>query len=392
MSETIQLAFLQGTLRTGGAELQMIALTKGLVAQGFRVDFVIRGGPGLMDDAAREAGAAVRIIGEPSSGSVAARTRYRRRLTKHARWIATARQERYDIVDAWLNPNDVFAALARPLTRTPVIMAARLDLLPRTRFGPATRMVEASANRLTDVVVANAQVTADAAVQKHGVSPDKVRIIRGGVDVSRLHDGAERRVVRAGLGLGEDQLLIGCVGTFRRMKRQDLLVEAFARLVPAHPRVHLLLVGDGEMRPRVEQRVRDLGLERHVTLTGVVTDVAPLYSAFDLYVQASNSEALPNVLLEASAAALPIVATAAGGSGEVVHDGQTGLLVPIEDLDALTAAMGRAIEDADLRRRLGAAARQLVEREYGMERFIREYADLYRTKLASRKGQRGLDT
>ena len=172
------------------------------------------------------------------------------------------------------------------------------------------------------------------------------------------------------------------------MKRQDLLIDAFARLLPQHPGLRLVLVGDGDLRPRIEQQIELLGLDDRVWLTGIASELPRLYHAFDLFVQASNSEGLPNVLLEASAAALPMVATAAGGSDEVVHDGQTGLLVPIDDLDALTSAIHRAITDSDLRRVIGAAARELIEREYGMERFVHEYADLYRQQLSAKRAPR----
>ena len=168
------------------------------------------------------------------------------------------------------------------------------------------------------------------------------------------------------------------------MKRQDLLIDAFAQLVAKHHELRLVLVGDGDLRPHIEQQIERCGLGGRVVLTGSATDLPPLYDAFDLFVQASNSEALPNVLLEASAAALPIVATAAGGSGELVRDGETGLLVPVDNLDYLTSAMHRAISDADLRRRMGAAARAVIERDYGMDRFAREYADLYREQLAAK--------
>ena len=119
-------------------------------------------------------------------------------------------------------------------------------------------------------------------------------------------------------------------------------------------------------------------------LFGTATDLPPLYDAFDLFVQASDSEGLPNVLLEASSVGLPIVATDAGGTREVIRDGETGLLVPIDDMEGLAGAMHRAIPDIDLRRRLGSAARDLIVREYGMDRFLREYSDLYRQLLAAK--------
>jgi len=105
---------------------------------------------------------------------------------------------------------------------------------------------------------------------------------------------------------------------------------------------------------------------------------------FDLVVQASRSEGLPNALLEAAAAARPLVATAAGGSGEVVIDGETGLLVPVDDVAAITGAMRRLATDPDLRQRLGAAARRHIDTVFTMERFVGEYAALYEELAAAK--------
>ena len=385
-STSIYIAFLLGRLKTGGAELQMIALARGLMEQGFQVDFVCRSGSGQLDDLARATGASVLAIGDRSPPGTPASARYVRRATKHIRWITTARRERYDIVDAWLHPNDFFAALSRPLTGIRVVAAARLDRLPRIRVGPATRLLDATVNRLTDVVVASAEVTAADAIRGQHVSPDRIRVIRAGVALPRPYDAAERRAHRAELGAGDDDFLIGCVGNFRPMKRHELLIDAFARLRAGLPNLRLVLVGDGDLRPQIEQQIERLGIRHRVVLTGTASDLPPLYDAFDLFVQASNSEGLPNVLLEASASGLPIVATAAGGSGEVIRDGETGLLVPVDDPDALASAMHRAITDANLRRRLGAAARDLIVIDYGMNRFVREYADLYREQMIAKRG------
>ena len=146
-----------------------------------------------------------------------------------------------------------------------------------------------------------------------------------------------------------------------------------------------MLVGDGDLRPQIEQQIDLLGIGDRVVLAGRATELWPYYDSFDVFVQASNSEGLPNVLLEAAASRLPIVATAAGGTGEVIRDGETGLLVPIDDADRLEAALDRAIRDEELRRSLGAAARDLIERDYGMERFGREYADLYRELVHAKR-------
>lgn len=380
----LRLAFLLGRLKSGGAELQMISLARGLVDHGFRVDFVCRSGVGPLDQRARATGAAVHAIGARSTPGTARGTLYGRRLAKHVGWITLARRERYDIVDAWLHPTDFIAALTRPFTGIPVIAAARRDRLPRAGLGPATTVLHATVNRLTDVVVANAEIIAADVIRDQGMSPSRVRVIHNGVEIPQAFTQAARRAQRAALGATDKSFIIGCVGNFRTMKRHDLLITAFARLLPEHPHLRLVLVGDGDLRPQIESQLASQGLVNHVVLTGTVGELPPLYDAFDLFVQASNSEGLPNVLLEASAAGLPIVATDAGGSREVVRDGETGILVQPDDLDAIIAAMRQAVVDEGLRRTLGSAARELIVREFGMDRFIREYAELYREQLRTK--------
>jgi glycosyltransferase involved in cell wall biosynthesis len=128
-----------------------------------------------------------------------------------------------------------------------------------------------------------------------------------------------------------------------------------------------------------------MGLQERVRLTGSMPDPARLYGAFDLVAQASRSEGLPNALLEASMAGLPIVATDVGGTAEVVLDGVTGLLVGSDDVDALGRGLRRLASDVGLRARLGAAAHEHATNRFGMDRFVAQFADLYRTLVAARR-------
>lgn len=138
------------------------------------------------------------------------------------------------------------------------------------------------------------------------------------------------------------------------------------------------------MRPALEQQVREFGLESRVRLHGTELNPELLYPAFDLAVRASSREGLPNALLEAGAAGRPMLATAAGGSDEIVIDGRTGLLVPVDDGAALAEAIRRAVSDAGLRQRLGRAAREHVATTFGMDRFVAEFAVLYEEQVAAR--------
>ena len=212
-----------------------------------------------------------------------------------------------------------------------------------------------------------------------------MRIIRNGVELIAPMDADHRAAKRLELGTAADQLLVGCVANYLLVKRHDLLIDAFSRISEAAPGARLVLVGEGPMRPAMEAQVKTLGLQDRVRLLGSVADPTSMLGAFDVAVQASRSEGLPNVLLEAAAAARPIVATAAGGSGEIVRDGQTGLLVPVDDGDALASALLRLLRDADLRESLGPAARERVATAFGMGRFVAEFATLYQ-ELARARG------
>ena len=275
-------------------------------------------------------------------------------------------------------------ALTRPLTQVPVVITGRRDTLPRHLGGPLGAL-DRLVNRLSDQVVANSAAAAVIARETEGIPAEKVRVIRNTVLPPPPMDEGQRSNVRAELGAGTEDLLIGCVGNYREVKRHLLLLEAFAPLAGLDARVRLVLVGEGPERRAMEAWIAASGLGERIRLHGSVPDARPLYRAFDLVVQASRSEGLPNVILEAAAAARPIVATDAGGTAEVITDGENGLLVPVEDAQALRAAMQRVLGDRVLASRLGEAALRRVELEYGVGRYTEEWARCYE-EMADRRG------
>jgi glycosyltransferase involved in cell wall biosynthesis len=384
----LKIAYLPASLRPGGAERQMLTLAERLPRDRFEVEFLALSGPGEDDWRAESIGARLRIIGaarSPTERWPDHVTRVARRLLRYAR---VARRERYDIVDAWLYPSDVFAALMSPLTRRPIVVSGRRNVDPQDRFGPLEGMIAAVARQLTTAVVANSAATAGHAVSKHGVDPAKVTVIHNGVELIEPLRPDEKAAGRTALAVAADEILIGCVANYRPVKRLDVLIDAFRLLIAEGHRVRLVLVGEGPTRPSLERQIQDLGLGDRVRLHGSVSDPRPLYGLFDLAVQASSREGLPNALLEAAGAGRPIVATDAGGTREIVLDGITGLLTPVDDHVALAGALRIAVTDADLRDRMGAAAREHVRRSFGMDRFVAEFADFYERLAATRRSAR----
>jgi glycosyltransferase involved in cell wall biosynthesis len=379
----IRVAYVPASLSPGGAERQMLSLAERLPRDRFEVEFVVLSGCGVYDERARAAGLRIRTVGQAPAPNGRLPARLHHRVSKALRYVAAVRAGNYDIIDAWLYPADVLAAATRPITRTPVVITGRRNVDPQQYFGPLERGVASVVGRLTDVVVANSAAAASNAVNVGGVAPEKVRIIRNGVVVRPPVSAAERLVRRRALGIDDlDEIVIGCVANYSPVKRHELLIGAFAALPDEGRVVSLVLVGEGPLRPALERQIRDLGLEARVRLHGSELDPEPLYAAFDIVVQASSREGLPNALLEAGAAGRPIVATAAGGSGEIVLDGRTGLLIPVEDREALVGVLHRLVSDPNLRKRLGLAAREHVTATFGMDRFVAEFASLYEEQAA----------
>lgn len=373
----LRVGYLLPNLRAGGAERQVLALSSRLPRDRFQVELLALIGAGPLDDQAEAAGIAIRNIGSRPLSTSPVVTRVLGRSSKILTYARIARRERYDIIDAWIYPADVIAGLTRIATRTSVVISGQRNLDLHRGFGPMGGMIDRVMDRLTDAVVANSAAAAAFAERWHSVSPGKLRIIRNGVELIDPVSEPERRALRLALGATDDDIVLGSVANFSEVKRHELLIDAFSALAGSRSNVRLVLVGDGTLRATIERQITSLRLESKVRVHGTAVDTRTLYCAFDILVHASRSEGMPNAVLEAAAAGLPIVATAAGGSGEIVLDGKTGLLVPIDDMGALVEAMTRLVDDEDLGQRLGAAARHHVATTFGMDRFVRGFSDLY---------------
>ena len=306
------------------------------------------------------------------------------KAAKYAWWC---RRERFDIVDAWLFHGYGLAAVMKPFAGVPVLVAGRRSLSDfKERFGLTQRLVDGIARRASDAIVANSRYVLDDVVRREGIDADSIRIIRNGVEIPPPMSPEHRAELRARWGFKPGHVVVGCVANYRPGKGLEHLIEVAGALRTRSPNARYVLVGD-EQLPVLQPLVTSLGLESVVALHGPEPDARALYGAFDVVAQASVAEGLPNAVLEGAAAGRAIVATAAGGTPEIVINGRTGLLVPIGDRDRFEAALLDLICDPDLRDRLGSGARDHAIAEFGMDRFVDETAALY-TALAEVKGLR----
>ncbi len=211
------------------------------------------------------------------------------------------------------------------------------------------------------------------------VPPERLRVICNGIRPEQYDpDPAARARLRSELGTSGDAVVLAVLARVTAEKGHRETLAAFRTLAPRHPLAELWIAGEGDLTAELETTARAAGLASRVRFLGFRSDVPALLSAVDLVVQASHREGLGNSLLEAMAACLPVVASAVGGTPDVVLDGATGLLVPPHDVPALSAALDRVLADASLRTALGQAGRTRVEQEFRLEAEADAWLELLR--------------
>lgn len=275
---------------------------------------------------------------------------------------------------------NLMARLLRPLVPVPVLIST----IHSIQAGGRLRLLGYRwTDRLADCTTIVSEAAAERYVTAGAVSPDRLRVIPNGVDTARFRPLPEARAgMRRELGLSAAFTWLA-VGRFELAKDYPNMLAAFAAVVARRPDSVLLLVGRGSLQSQAEELVESLGLREQVRFLGVRRDVPELMSAADGYVLSSAWEGMPVVLLEAGAAGLPIVATAVGGNGEVVREGETGFVVPPRDSAALAAAMLRlAALPSEQRRALGDRGREHIETRYALPRIIDLWEEMYRDLLA----------
>jgi glycosyltransferase involved in cell wall biosynthesis len=231
----------------------------------------------------------------------------------------------------------------------------------------------------TDTVVTVCQAALRDAVARGIVPRLKAEVVPNGIPVNLFAPASPDMRLRLleALQLPAHATLIGTVGRLNWAKDQIGLIRAFGQVHARHPHAALVLIGDGELRAHLQQRVNDEGLQQAVHFLGDRNDVQALLRGLDLFVLSSLSEGYSMALLEACATALPIVATDVGGNGEIVHDGHTGRLVPAGDPPALAEAMLALIQAPQKASACGRAAREWVERNGSLETMAGRYDRLY---------------
>ena len=355
-------------LDRGGLERMVLELVKLQHRQGHRCQVVCLFEPGSQAHELDELGIPVSACDKRQGFDLRALARARRLVHDHATEVLHTHNAVAHYQAVWAT----YGLGMRQVINTRHGMggnqrAARREWLYRRALGS------------TDTVVAVCEAARSDAVKRGIVPMAKTRVVPNGIQVDSFQtvSATMRRRLQDLLGLPAHTQLIGNVGRLNWAKDQAGLIRAFRRVNEQLPDTALLLIGEGELRKSLEIRAAEEGVTDRVHFLGDRNDVHELLQGLDLFVLSSASEGYSLALLEAGAAALPIVATDVGGNREIIRDGETGRLVSAGDPAMLAEAMLSLLRDAPQAQVLGRSARRWVEQHGSLDVMAGSYARLY---------------
>lgn len=367
MHDQTRVLFVNHSMGTGGIETLIVDLAKVLLDRGFAPSVAVFEPGGSLEPRLSELGVPVHSLAKRDGVDLGLVLRLRRLIKNTAVDVVHSHN-----FSAWL-----YAVLALYGLRHRVrhVHTEHSNVEYRVRRYWIERML----GGLTMCTVAVSAAVRDAMTRDIGIPDVRVRLVYNGIDTDRFRpDDARRQSMRRALAASTDCILIGIVARLEPVKDHVTLVRAFARLRQlSHRPLKLVVVGDGSERAALEREIAACRLAADVLLVGDQRNVPDWLCALDVYALSSVSEGMNLTLLEAMSAALPVVATAVGGNPEIVTNGETGLLVPARDPEAMARSLLRLVESSELRNQLGGAGRRRVEERFSQASMLRAYLELY---------------
>ena len=295
------------------------------------------------------------------------------------------RRERPDIVHTHSSKAGILGRLAARLAGVPVIFHTYHgfgfnDFQPRL-IKTLYIWLERLTGRVTDQTVIVSYANATRAEDSGIVRNNDWILCRDAISLEQFMQPGPRRTKLREWNVPENRVVAGMVACFKPQKSPLDFVEVASRVLKETDRVHFIMAGDGELRPAIEARIRDLGISSHITLLGWQKDMPEVYRNLDVVVLTSLWEGLPCVFSEAMAAGLPIVATQVDGAREAIIDGDNGFLHGPHDVEGMAKSVLKLVENPALREAMGSRGKSRVS-EFDIDTSVRALESAYQKWLA----------
>jgi glycosyltransferase involved in cell wall biosynthesis len=359
-----------------GSGINTLLTMRGLAERGYEVDLACRPG-GRLEEVVREEGLGFRPIPH-----FVAEVSPHRDLLALAELVGLLRRERYGVVHTHNSKGGVLGRLAARIARVPVVIHTVHGFAFHGAEKPLRRwcflQAERVAARWCDAVIYISRPLARWAARERLYPACRGSLIYSGIEPERFDARPDAGAVRAGLGVPPGAPLIGQVSKLWEGKGHATLLAALPAILARFPDTRLAFVGEGPLQGTLEAEAARRGLADRVIFTGFREDVAAVTGALDVALLASAFEGMGRVVLEAMACGVPVVASRVGGIPDLVVDGRTGYLVPVDDAAAVAGAVTGLLAEPERRRRLGEEGRRRLTGRFTAERMVEQIADLYR--------------
>ncbi|MDZ7698237.1 MAG: glycosyltransferase [Deltaproteobacteria bacterium] len=378
--EQLTILFVIGSLELGGAEKQMALLIKHLVVRGVTCHlFVLEGIGGPLYGILKEINLKIYEGG------------YNRRMSLFRKAPSLFRAQirlsqvisaiRPNVVHAYLPLTNIMSSLAGRMSGIPLVITSRRALGTHQDRYRGWRIFDILSFRLSHVVTANSQAVAEDALKRELGDASKISVIYNGIDTFPFESAKSRRdAVRNVLKIPLDEKVVMSIANFIPYKGLLELIEAAAMVIRRMSDVTFILIGeDRGMLEQLKKKACFLGISDGVVFLGQRLDVPELLAAADILALSSHEEGFSNVILEAMASGLPMVATDVGGNKEAVIDGVTGWLVPPKNPTAMADRIVDLLSDKERAVRWGKRGQDRVKEIFTVEKMVENYEDLYRT-------------
>lgn len=347
-----------------GGAYQVLLLLEGLVQRGVECLLVVPTGSEIEAEAVRRE-LPVRALPMAGDADLAFPFRFRRLL----------REETPDLVHLHSRRGaDTLGALTTKILRLPTVLSRRVD-------NPEAGWSLGAKYRLFDAVITISEAIRDVLISQ-GVPQEKVHCVRSALGPTPFLGPCDGAVFRQTFDLPEECRPIGMAAQFIPRKGHRTLLDAAPAILEAHPTASFLLFGRGPLQEEIRGEVRRRGLADAFRLPGFREDLGALLPCLDLLVHPAEKEGLGIILLQASAAGVPSVATTVGGIPEAIAHGENGILVPPGDPPALAQGANRILADRALARRMGEAGQERVAELFSVDRMVEGNLAVYRSVLA----------
>jgi len=292
--------------------------------------------------------------------------------------VRVLRKHRVQILHSHMFRASLFASPLAWIGGVPVIVETAHGREAWRKGWKSYFLIDRFAAKFVDRTIAVSHGVANYLVQQKRLAEEKISVIPTAAALPSIGPDDRSRVERKRLlGASEADPLLLLVGRLEPQKGHRVLIDAMPSVLKEFPRAQLVLLGDGSLRPQLEQLVAHRALSENIRFVGYQRDVRPWFAAADVSVLPSFYEGLPMTVLESLAAGCPVVATAVDGTPEIVVDGETGLLVPPGDSERLAEAIGRMLRDRQFALNTARAGREFVFETFSVEKLISRTQDFY---------------